>query len=479
MRFLTVLLLASCATASPTGPASEPLSLHPENPHYFLFRKKPTILVTSAEHYGAVLNLDFDFYRYLDTLARDGLNLTRLWVGTYREIPGSFGITDNTLAPLPGRYVCPWARSSEPGYSQGGNRFDLTKWDAAYFDRLMEFVMAASARGIVVEINLWCPNYNSDKTDLLWKASPMQFSNNINGIGSCPGNEVYALKHPDLTEIQDQATRKVVRHLNHFDNIYFEICNEPYFEGVTLEWQHHIADVIAGTEKDLPFRHLVSQNVANGRAKVTQPHPAVSIFNFHYATPPDAVSINWELNKVIGENETGFRGKDDVLYRTEGWDFILAGGGLYNNLDYSFTTKSPDGTFLGYSSPGGGSPSLRRQMKILKDFVHGFDFVHMTPGPGAIKGGIPEGMEARALVEVGKQYAVYLHPSLGKGKPPSPKEWKVALAMDLPAGRYGVEWVNPGTGDLDRRGPMDHAGGSVTFASPSFTEDTALRIVRQ
>src|SRR5262245_11031978 len=36
--------------------AAEPLALHPDNPHYFLFRGKPTILITSGEHYGAVLN---------------------------------------------------------------------------------------------------------------------------------------------------------------------------------------------------------------------------------------------------------------------------------------------------------------------------------------------------------------------------------------------------------------------------------------
>ena len=113
--------------------------LHPENGHYFLWRERPTILVTSGEHYGAVLNLDFDFERYLATLAADGLNHTRLFSGTYREVPGSFGITDNTLAPQPGRFTCPWARSDMPGYSDGGNKFDLSRWDDAYFDRLRRF----------------------------------------------------------------------------------------------------------------------------------------------------------------------------------------------------------------------------------------------------------------------------------------------------------------------------------------------------
>ena len=55
-----------------------------------------------------------------------------------------------------------------------------------------------------------------------------------------------------------------------------------------------------------------------------KPHPAVSIFNFHYTTPPDAVTWNYALNKVIGENETGFRGTKDLVYRTEAWDFLLA-----------------------------------------------------------------------------------------------------------------------------------------------------------
>ncbi len=138
-------------------------------------------------------------------------------------------------------------------------------------------------------------------------------------------------------------------------------------------------------------------NIANGTAKVESPSPHVSIFNFHYATPPDAVAANAHLRGVIGENETGFRGKDDVLYRTEGWAFLLAGGGIYNNLDYSFTPAHPDGTFLDYTSPGGGNPTFRKQMRILKDFVHSFDFVRMKPDRSVVTA--PEGLAVQALVE--------------------------------------------------------------------------------
>src|SRR4051812_37164474 len=52
----------------PAAAADEPkpISLHPENGHYFSFRGRPTVLITSGEHYGAVLNADFDYVPYLD-----------------------------------------------------------------------------------------------------------------------------------------------------------------------------------------------------------------------------------------------------------------------------------------------------------------------------------------------------------------------------------------------------------------------------
>jgi hypothetical protein len=142
--------------------AVEPLRLHADNPHYFQFRGKPTVLITSGEHYGAVLNLDFDFLPYLDELKAHGLNLTRAFSGVYCEAPGSFNIQNNTLAPAPRRLICPWARSDQPGYAGGGNKFDLTRWDPTYFDRLKAFVRAAGKRGVVVELVLFCPFDNLD-----------------------------------------------------------------------------------------------------------------------------------------------------------------------------------------------------------------------------------------------------------------------------------------------------------------------------
>jgi len=107
--------------------AGEALKLHPANPHYFLWRDKPTILITSGEHYGAVLNREFDYKKYCKKLQAHEFNLTRMFSGAYCEPPGAFNIQNNTLAPAKGKLICPWARSNQGGYANGGNKFDLTK----------------------------------------------------------------------------------------------------------------------------------------------------------------------------------------------------------------------------------------------------------------------------------------------------------------------------------------------------------------
>lgn len=445
-----------------TSSAAEPIGLHPDNPHYLLFRGKPTILVTSGEHYGAVLNLDFDYRPYLDELHSHGLNLTRTFSGAYCEPHGAFKIKGNTLAPAQGRLICPWARADKEGYAGGGNKFDLTEWDEKYFRRLKDFVAQAGKRGVVVELVLFCPFYG----DAMWNLSPMKASNNVGGIGRMPRTEVYTLKHPKLLAVQDAMTQKIVRELNEFDNVYFEVCNEPYFGGVTDKWQDHIIQTIVATEKSLPRKHLIARNIANGSKKITAPNPAVSIFNFHYATPPTAVKRNYGLNRVIADDETGFKGDKDATYRREGWEFILAGGGIYDNLDYSFTAEHEDGS-AEPDAPGGGGEKLRAQLGILKKFIHGFDFVHMKPDKSVIVKGVPDGTRAWALADAGRAYAIYLN---GGGR--------ANLVLDLPAGRYVAEWLNTETGQIAKRERIDHDGGKRAFKSPRYAQDIALSVKR-
>lgn len=461
-----VLVAAAMLSLSVSGKAHaatvKPIALHPENPHYFLWRDKPTILITSGEHYGAVLNRAFDYVTYLDTIQANGFNLTRTFSGAYCEPPGAFNIEHNTLAPAKDDLLCPWARSEVDGYANGGNKFDLTKWDPRYFKRLTDFVAQASRRGIVVEMVLFCPFYK----DSMWELSPMNARNNVNGIGTMERTDVYTLKHPKLLAIQEAMVRKVVDALNGFDNVYYEICNEPYFGGVTLEWQHHIAETIASAESKFENKHLIAQNIANKSKVVENPSPLVSILNFHYAKPPITVAENYHWDRVIGDDETGFAGDDRVKpYRLEGWDFIVAGGAVYSNLDYSFAVGHEDGSAK-INAPGGGGPELWKQLGFLRDFINGFDFVKMRPDDSILTSDLPKGTTTRALAQPGKAYAIYVNGNNLR-----------RLQVDLPSGSYKAEWINTKTGEIDDTQTFTHDSGLHALDVPEYTDDIALRIV--
>lgn len=457
MRNILIFGLILLSACNKPAPMPEPIALNNENPHYFSYKGKPTVLITSGEHYGAVMNPDFDYKTYLKTLLADGLNLTRIFSGGYFEPAGAFNISKNTMGPDSLKFKCPWKRVSTV------LKFDLTQWDETYFIRLKDFMTTALQNEVVVELALFCPFYE----EMQWELSPFNIKNNINSLGDIPRTDVYTLdKNKGLLAIQENMVRRLVAELQNYPNLIYEICNEPYFGGITLEWQEYISKVITDAEKDFPHKHLISQNIANGSQVIENPNPLVSVFNFHYATPPVAVALNYHLNKVIGENETGFLGQKDSTYRKEGWEFILAGGGLYNNLDYSFTVEEPDGTFQNPSTqPGGGSPALRQQLGTLKKFMDSFNFVAMKPDTTTCTGGIPTGLKPYLLSEPGRQYAFYL---MG-GK-------QVLPEFELPAGEYLAEWLNPMSCTSLGTTKISHKGGLISLASPEYEEDIAVKI---
>jgi hypothetical protein len=474
MRATALLLAAALAFAAP------PIGLHPDNPRYYEFRGKPTILLTSAEHYGAVLNGRFNYIRYLDTLQADGLNLTRAFAGLYREVPGDFGITRNTLAPEAADFTAPYLRVKTAKATDGLGKFDLKQWNPAYWQRLKRFIAAAGERGIVVELTLFCVFYQ----DRMWNLSPLNAVNNVNGVGAVPREEVLTLKHADLVAVQEQFVRKVAAELRDFDNLIYEICNEPYVTSVPDDWQRRMSEVLAEAEATFPHRHLIAQNIANNTRRVDNPDPRVSVFNFHYARPPVAVAQNAGLKGVIGLDETGFDGTLDAVYRMQAWDFLIAGGAHFNNLDYSFVVGHEDGTFLvPGTAPGGGSATLRQQLKTLASFFGNLPFTRMAPAPDFVVGGAPEGFSVRTLARENEIYAVYVHS--GRVLPNQRPRYvyrtdrqQFPLNVNLPAGSWKLDWWNPRTGKIDLTTSLQHTGGHVWLAPPEFSEDIALQLSR-
>ena len=155
--------------------------------------------------------------------------------------------------------------------------------------------------------------------------------------------------------------------------------------------------------------------------------------------------------------------------RTNAWDFIIGGGGLFNNLDMSFTTTDPAG-----KNSSGRQSLLRPQLGTLKKFIEGFDFIRMKPDSTVIKGWVTEGVSAVVLSEPGVAYAIYLRKLDLKDITPVTGE----LAFDLPSGNYKAVWLDPTTGKLEPETTFTHPGGEKKLNSPLFDLDIALDIRR-
>ncbi len=470
---------------------AQPIALHPENPHYFEYKTKPTVLITSAEHYGAVLNLGFDFETYLKTLHKEGMNYTRIFTGSYVEIPGSFNIEKNTLAPAVGQFIAPWSRTNEDGIYKGEKKFDLSRWNKEYFSRLHNFIALANELDIIVEVTFFCSTYQ----DAYWERNPFNPGNNVNEIPlNLERKKSNTLENNILSGFQKALVKKLVVELNRYDNVFYEIQNEPWSDNpqkvmrtlrtldpkpgegdwykwaemasdASLEWQKAMADVVVETEQQLPKEHLIAQNYTNFKHAVDVVEASISVLNFHYAWP-EAVWMNYAWNRPVSFDESGFAGMDTDTYLRQAWQFMMGGGAVFNNLDYSFFVGKEDGTGSA-NAPGAGSTEFRRQLKFLRDFIESFNFVKMTPDFSIVHHA--PGVEVQCISEPGKQYAMVLTGVYGK-----------VLKLNMPKGKYSYSFVSPYTGAELAEGEFKSAKKEVTALKvPQFETMVALKIKKE
>ncbi len=464
------------------------MRLHPQNPHYFLFHGKAVALVGSGEHYGAVFNGDFDYHKYLATIQAEGMNYTRLFGGSYVELPGkSFGILRNDLAPAPGRFVAPWARSDDDGYAGGGKKFDLTKWNPEYFSRLHDFLAEADRRGIVVELTLFSSQYGEPQ----WNLSPFKRENNVNATDAIDWKKLNTAENGNILAHQEKYARKLVREASAHPNVIFEISNEPWSDrpvlsGVvnpylftgrdqypnsvdlpdesSMDWQRRVAGWIASEEAASSKRHLVAQNCCNFVYPVKAILSGVSVVNFHYAYP-EAAALNYGLGVALSYDETGFLGREDEKYARQAWNFMLSGGGVFDSLDYSFSVGHEDGKDTEANGPGGGSVELRRRLRILSEFLNGLPLVEMHPDFNAVKHG--GGVVPHVLSSAKGVYAIYVD---GKGP--------ADITFSLPAGDYSISWLDIITGEA-KDGGIIRGGEGRVMKSPVFEDGIAIRLVKK
>ncbi len=155
----------------------------------------------------------------------------------------------------------------------------------------------------------------------------------------------------------------------------------------------------------------------------------------------------------------GFQGTGDRVYRRQAWEFLMAGGAVFSNLDYSFTPEHEDGSAgVEDPTPGGGGRELRRQLGLLKDFLGWFDLVNASGNNVLVATTVPDGLRKEIRGALREQITMARRAS----GPATPRAWSSALPTmlrTLPCGSRRVLRTND---DRLRTFPV---GNSVCLAS--------------
>jgi hypothetical protein len=459
--------------------AAQPIRVHPENPYIFEFRGQPTLLRTFGPHYGWVFDSSLSAIPHLDVFQRDGMNLTRIWCIGYP-------------ADSPEHFIQPWARSTTGTNGlDGQKKWDLNTWDEAYFTRLKNFVQAAGERGIVVELTFFSVFYNNTE----WLRSSLHPGNNVQGYGSATNyydcfrqNSANA----QLLERQLAAVRRIVREVNEFDNVYFEIHNEPWWNETGIKDAEEVAfhsamlAAIRDEESQLPNKHLVAHNYPQ---QMTAMSADFDILNEHYPAPvpgsPIAgaealLSNHYSRGKILSLDET------DTLTaaqaRLEAWMFLIGGGAVYNGLDFAGLVYYTPGF------PGGDTPlgnSVRQGIRNIGTFMDRTNLVALRRDLTWVTGGKPTGATLQASSSPGQQYIAYLHHGQSGNQnfqlrydPIDSSNHSVSLNVALPAGTWRAVWTRPSDLEEVKIEEFTHGGGTRTLEPVTYQADIALRIDR-
>ena len=446
--------------APPARPTRGPLQLDPRNPRYFRDSDGRTVYLTGSHTWsnfqdngGSHPPPVFDFEQYLDFLEAHGHNFMRLWV--WEGSRWSVQTRDDDYWFYP---ESPFVRTG-PGLALDGKpRWDLQRFDEAWFERLRTRVAAAGERGIYVAVMLF--NGWSVPAEIgglsarnAWHGHPMNAANNVNGIdgdrnGDDSGQDVHELGNPEVLAVQHAYLAKVVDTLNDLDNVLYEISNESHLDSV--EWQHHVIDWLQAYQATLPNRHPVGMTI---------PFPGGDNETL-FASNADWISPNRYRDPPPTDGRKVIIADTDHLWGIGGdrawvWKSLARGAQPIFMDGYDAAGYGVGGKAFSWRDPGWAS--LRVSMGHARRYAERMDLAFSRPEPGACSTGY-------CLVADGPGGAQYLVYSEKGG----------ALRVDLAevAGELQVEWFNPGNSETHRAGTI--RGGAWRELAAPFEGDAVL-----
>ena len=486
------------------GLAAEPIQIHPDNPKYFLFRGEPLVLLTATEHYGSVVNRPFDYRKYLADTAEKKITLTRTFV-LFRELQSARN-PYSPMKPESPDFIAPYLRTGPGKALDGEPIYDLDRWNPEFFERLDDFLQAASEHGVVVELTLFSNTYG----DSIWALNPLRAANNKQQTGDVAWQDYVSLRDQALVERQLALARKVVRETHQFDNIYYEICNEPGggWEGhATLEeidaWQEAIGNAVREELDRVGAKHLIAaQEAFTYKPKFEFPYkksyqwPLIQVVNVHPLPNTTYGGRSYQLGNfmskelmlselkdfciatfdesrptVLDEDNAATMYRDMTgwtIHRKRAWTALL-NGAHYDFIDFSIVVGREAGT-------AESSANLRTWIRHLSEFIHSFDFIKARPLPELLQHDM-EPVVASAMAIEGEDYICYLADAREVENSSSGKPMAGEVEFELPPGRYQLRLYSPTSGLYSPARSVE-GGQRISVLLEPFQHDLVIRVTR-
>ena len=438
--------------------ATGPLRVSSDNPRYFVDSSGKIIYLTGAHTWSNLQDNGlsdpppiFNYSEYIDFLVANNHNFFRLW--TWEEAKWYTDTNeDYWFEPLPYyRGGTELAKDKKP-------KFDLTKFEPAYFDRLRQRVIEAKERGIYVSIMLFNGWSIEDKTQLgnPWQGHPYHRDNNINGIDGDSnrnerGEESHTLQIPAVTALQEAYAKQVIDTVNNLDNVLYEISNES--QAGSHDWQYHLIDYIKNYEHSKPKQHPVG---------MTAEFPGGDN-SMLFDSPADWISPNGDINnRPIADGSKVILADTDHLCgicgdRSWVWQSFLRG-------ENPLFMDVYDGAMPLTEPPIPPNPlkyepwvSIRRNLGYTLTYANRINLAAMIPHPDLASSGYCLANPVNSNAE----YLVYV-----------PSGGKVTVDFSAVQGEITGEWLNPDNG-LITTGITTKGGDNRSFIAP-FEGDAIL-----
>ena len=467
---ITMVWLATLAWANyslAAGPTDSsfagPLRVHPDNPRYFTDDTGRAIYLTGAHTWRTIQDAGtsfppaaFDFAEFLDLVGKQDHNFVRLWIF---ESP-AWVRPDSTILWLD---PLPFERTGPGTAADGRPKFDVTKFNQAFFDRLRSRVVAAGDRGMYVGVMLFqgfsVSRKSRSRRDTPWAYHPFHRANNINGIdgdlnGDGEGYETHELRVPEITRIQEAFVRKVVDTVNDLDNVIFEIGNECH--GGSTAWQYHMIDVIQQHEQTKPKQHPIwmtfqwdgmdgpgtNQDLFESTAEAISPGSASGTAKKAYELDPPAATGDKVVIVDTDHVNPGSLDRADWVWKcfTRGLHPIFM-----DNPPIRGNDKHPT---LADWAPDGPSAKTRAAMGHTLMYAGKMDLAEMKPTEDATV------CSTRyCLRNPGVEYLVF-------------QPHDEAIVLQLPAAAWQVEWFDPRQGAIVQTKQATLGKGKNSFRAP-------------